>query len=146
MRNFLALVLVAVALAVTGCSTPALGGGAYGNPSQGSTQPAANVAQNVGKDQAAVPSTANGGQGFINNHFASESDATVRLKVLEMAETSKWTPEQVAEALKASSSAPQNVTITGSTSASGGNAAAIGSGTGGGSGVGGSGTATSSKP
>lgn len=135
----LGLVLAVAALA--GCAgTP--GAGAYGSPSPSNVSPATNLAQTVGKDQAAVPSNSYGGQGFVNNHFASESDATVRMKLLEIAMDAHWTPEQIEAALKASSSAPQTVNITGATSASGGNAASIGSGTGGGAGVGGAGSAT----
>lgn len=129
-----------VVLVIAACTTPS--GGAYGTPTSGSNQPATNLAQTVGNDQAAVPSTANGGQGFINNHFASEGDATVRLELLKIAAEAHWTPEQIAEALKASSSAPQSVSIQGAMSASGGNSSAIGSGTGGGAGVGGAGSVT----
>ena len=136
MKKFLVLI---VALGLAACTTPG-GGGAYGNPSPSNASPATNLAQTVGNDQAAVPSTSYGGQGFINNHFASESDATVRLAVLKMATDGHWTPEQINEALKASSSAPQTVNITGSTTASGGNSSAIGSGTGGGAGATGSGS------
>jgi hypothetical protein len=135
LRAFLCLAVVAL---VAACTTPGQGAGATGNPGQSSSQPATNLAQTVGNDQAAVPSTSNGGQGFINNHFASESDATVRIRLLEIAEANKWSPEQIESALKASSSAPQSVTITGNSTAQGGNSSAIGSGTGGGAGGAGS--------
>jgi hypothetical protein len=133
-RLILSLVLV---LGLAACTTP---GGAGSNPTQGANQPAVTAAQTVGHDQAAVPSTANAGQGVVNNRFASESDATVRLELLKLAAEQNWSAEQIAQAFAAASSAPQNVTITGSQNASGGNASAIGSGTGGGAGVGGPGT------
>jgi hypothetical protein len=129
--------LLVLALALAACTTPGAGAG----PVQGSNQPATNLAQTVGNDQAAVPSTANAGQGYVENRFASESDATVRMKLLELAAANKWTPEQIAAALAASSSAPQSVTITGSQNANGGNASAIGSGTGGGAATTGAGSA-----
>ena len=130
---------ILVALMLAGCMSPA---GAGFNPTQGSSQPAVNAAQTVGNDQAAVPSTANAGQGTVNNRFASEGDATVRMKLLELAAANNWTPEQISVAFAASSSAPQSVTITGSQNANGGDASAIGSGTGGGTGLSGAGTIT----
>lgn len=132
MKKFLPLVLL-----VAACTSPS----GYGSPSPNTQQPATNLAQTVGNDQAAVPSTATGGQGYVNNIFASESDAVVRLKLLEIAAEKNWTPEQIEQAMRASSSAPQSVEI-GNLNTNGGNASAIGSGTGGGVGQTGAGTVT----
>ena len=136
MKRFILALLLCLSL--TACTTPS--GGA--SPTSGSNQPATNLAQTVGNDQAAVPSTANGGQGYNELRFASESDATVRMELLKLAAKANWTPEQIAAALASASSAPQTVNLTGDISANGGDSAAIGSGTGGGAGVGGAGTVT----
>ena len=125
-------------VALVSCTTPSGGS----SPTQGSNQPATNLAQTVGNAQAAVPSTANGGQGYNELRFASEGDATVRLELLKLAAENHWTPEQITAAFASASSAPQTVTITGNISSNGGNSSAIGSGTGGGLGQTGSGTVT----
>lgn len=107
----------------------------------GAPQPATNVAQTVGGDQAAVPGQAYGGHNYW--YFASTGAAEIQARILAIAEKGSWTPEQLQAALAATNGSPETVTISVGGNVTGGNADNAGAGSGGASGLSGtSGTVT----
>jgi hypothetical protein len=107
----------------------------------GAPATAGQIAQTVAGQQGQAPSTATGGTGVINNHFASNVSSDVVDKLIALATDQKWTADQTIAALKATSGAPDSV-VLGDMQTSGGDASSIPAGTGGGFGQSGSGTVT----
>lgn len=107
----------------------------------GAPATAGQIAQTVAGQQGQAPSTATGGTGVINNHFASNVSSDVVDKLIALATEQKWTADQTIAALKATSGAPDQVTL-GNMQTSGGDASSIPAGTGGGFGQSGSGVVT----
>lgn len=140
MRKLFYCILAATLLALPlgACATPGSGSGG----AAGGAQPATNVAQTVGNDQAAVPSQSYGGDN--NWTFASQTDAAVLTALIELAKTQSWSADDFIRAAGAMNGAPENVTITTEGNVQAGNADAAGVGTGGGGnqGSGGGGTVT----
>ncbi len=82
------------------------GGSSIGVQTQG--------AQTIGGDQgqAETPQTNTSGPATNQFKFASEGvDSGIGMKLIEMAETNKWTPEQLSSIFKSMNGAPETVDI-----------------------------------
>lgn len=107
-------VVVLLMLTLAACQLPAGGGGF--SPSQPSSAGAGlgQGAQTIGGSQGAAqtPQTTPGGQASQIWHFASLMPFETLTAILSAAKEQEWTSEQVINAIKAASGAPQTVTIT----------------------------------
>lgn len=124
------LATLILALSLGACGSLPLSGSGQGGGTAGAPSTATSAAQTVGQDQSSVGGTATGGTGVVNNHFAAEGDAAVRMKILALVEAGIIDPAAVKDIFQAASSAPHQVTI-GNVGAHGGNADNAGAGTGG---------------
>ncbi len=105
------LFAAALALPLAACGTTAGGGpdspGTAGAPATATGVIGAQTARDLGLGE--TPQTATTGTSTILWKFASEGDARVMMRMLDVAEAAGWTAEQIAQAFQALNGAPETV-------------------------------------